>query len=139
MCASARNMMLRSTDHVCKCKERDHPHPTPPPTSCVASTPGEPPVPRVKRYQYQIKVTDVFPMVFLGMSSSALFQLSKNVKSEPCHLATSNPTRSAGPESLLKIFHSGHGHGSHGWLAAGLGLARTIGQWCDIDAVVASQ
>ena len=53
MCASARNMMLRSTDHVCKCKERYHPHPTPPPTSCVASTmstPGEPPVPRDKRY-----------------------------------------------------------------------------------------
>ena len=38
MCASARNMMLRSTDYVCKCKEGDHPHPTPPPTSCVAST-----------------------------------------------------------------------------------------------------
>ena len=30
MCASARNMMLRSNDHVCKCKERYHPHPTPP-------------------------------------------------------------------------------------------------------------
>ena len=30
MCASARNMMLRSTDHVCKFKERYHPHPTPP-------------------------------------------------------------------------------------------------------------
>ena len=30
MCASARNMMLRSTDHVCKCKESHHPHPTPP-------------------------------------------------------------------------------------------------------------
>ena len=30
MRASARNMMLRSTDHVCKCKERYHPHPTPP-------------------------------------------------------------------------------------------------------------
>ena len=28
--ASARNMMLRSTDHVCKCKEHYHPHPTPP-------------------------------------------------------------------------------------------------------------
>ena len=37
----ARNMMLRSTDHVCKCKERYHPHPTPPqphPSTCVAST-----------------------------------------------------------------------------------------------------
>ena len=30
MCASARNMMCRSTDHVCKFKERYHPHPTPP-------------------------------------------------------------------------------------------------------------
>ena len=30
MCASARNMMLRSTDHVCKFKESHHPHPTPP-------------------------------------------------------------------------------------------------------------
>ena len=43
MCASARNMMLRSTDHVCKCKERYHPHPTPPqpqphPMTCVAPT-----------------------------------------------------------------------------------------------------
>ena len=70
MCASARNMMLRSTDHVCKCKERDHPHPTPPqphptpnflrsinhvgkfkerdyPPAPPMSTPGEPPVPRV--------------------------------------------------------------------------------------------
>ena len=37
------NMMLRSTDHVCKCKERYHPHPTPPqphptPWCCVAPT-----------------------------------------------------------------------------------------------------
>ena len=32
MCASARNMMLRSTNHVCKCKERYQPPPTPPPT-----------------------------------------------------------------------------------------------------------
>ena len=30
------NMMLRSTDHVCKCKERYHPHPTP--WCCVAPT-----------------------------------------------------------------------------------------------------
>ena len=41
MCASARNMMLRSNDHVCKCKERYHPHPTPTPPhpmTCVAPT-----------------------------------------------------------------------------------------------------
>ena len=39
MCASARNMMLRSTDHVCKFKERYHPHPTPThPMTCVAPT-----------------------------------------------------------------------------------------------------
>ena len=32
MCASTRKLMLRSSDHVCKCKERYHPppHPTPP-------------------------------------------------------------------------------------------------------------
>ena len=29
MCASQRKMMLRSTDHVCKCKERYHPPPHP--------------------------------------------------------------------------------------------------------------
>ena len=32
MCASTRKMMLRSTDHVCKCKERYHPPPPPHPT-----------------------------------------------------------------------------------------------------------
>ena len=38
MCASARKMMLRSTDHVCKCKERYHPppHPTPAATMCAS-------------------------------------------------------------------------------------------------------
>ena len=43
MRASTWKMMLRSTDHVCKCKERYHPapHPTPPhpiPWCCVAAT-----------------------------------------------------------------------------------------------------
>ena len=38
MCASARNMMLRSTDHLCKCKERYHPHPTPTPPHPIRST-----------------------------------------------------------------------------------------------------
>ena len=41
MCASTRKLMLRSSDHVCKCKERYHPHPTPPhpiPWCCVAPT-----------------------------------------------------------------------------------------------------
>ena len=71
MCASTRKMMLRSTDHVCKCKERYHPPPHPIPWCCVAPTmcasaknviiphptpppphptmwiPGKPPVPRV--------------------------------------------------------------------------------------------
>ena len=30
ICASARNILRHSIDHVCKCKERYHPHPTPP-------------------------------------------------------------------------------------------------------------
>ena len=38
MCASTRKMMLRSTDHVCKCKERYHPPPHPIPWCCVAAT-----------------------------------------------------------------------------------------------------
>ena len=58
MCASARNMMLRSTDHVCKFKERYHPHPTPPQphpnfiyiNPLGAGVPGEPPAPRVYIY-----------------------------------------------------------------------------------------
>ena len=58
MCASARNMMLRSTDHVCKFNERYHPHPTPPQphpnfiyiNPLGAGVPGEPPAPRVYIY-----------------------------------------------------------------------------------------
>ena len=79
MCASTRKMMLRSTDHVCKCKERYHPppHPTPPHPMMLRSTdhvctckeryhppphptmwiPGKPPVPRVNRQMWISNVT----------------------------------------------------------------------------------
>ena len=100
MCASVRNMMLRSTNHVCKCKERYHPHPTPPPTSCVASTmstAGEPPVPRVTLYTFSETIAEcrcrkslaeLLIQVLAGIQESIFLCSQQYLKTE--HSWTSN-------------------------------------------------